>query len=627
MPVVATLRDTLIKDLGKEYESSEKFQDLCFDFGVELEDYEEDPVKQFLAKFKDDDGNPRFSEPSLPNVYRVDVPANRYDLLCTEGLGRALRIFKKIDKHPKYTVIQPPSDKITKIIVQPAVKDVREFVVGAILRDIEFTAESYFSFLELQSKLHFNICRRRTLVSIGTHDLSTIKTPIKYDALPRDTTFRALKEKTEMTVTELFAEYKKRGLKDAPVLEYVPILDGHDKVPFILDANNVVCSLPPIINGDHSKMSRNTKDVFIEITATDRTKAHITLNTMVAMFSEYCKKPFTCEAVQVEYPDGEIEVTPENGMKPIEFKTTVESINRGAGIDLTGKEMVDYLYRMQLDAEEDEKGEVLTVRAPITRSDILHPVDIEEDVAIAFGYNNIKKRLPDCYTIARQQPVNKLSDLLRIGCTEASFTEVLNWVILTRDENFANMRRKDDGKTAAEIGLSKLGSEYRVCRTSLLPGLLKTVAHNVKGTQLPLRLFEIGDIVLLDDSNEMGARNERRLSAIYAGESSACFEIIHGFLDRMMQLANVKFLESEADERKSDAMYRLEEAHSDTFFPSRQATVLFRAPDAANYVQIGNFGILHPTIINNFSEKARKKSSDLLISALEINIEPLVDLK
>ena len=145
----------------------------------------------------------------MPTLYI----ANRYDLLCMEGLVRALQIFQGINKElPKYSTILPSnkSDIITMRVTQTT-KQIRQYVVGAILRNIEFTEESYNSFIKLQEKLHFNICRRRALVAIGTHDLDTLKPPFLYDArAPKDIKFRALKEEKEMDAVELFKEYNER---------------------------------------------------------------------------------------------------------------------------------------------------------------------------------------------------------------------------------------------------------------------------------------------------------------------------------------------------------------------------------------------------------------------------------
>ena len=165
-----------------------------------------------------------------------------------EGLCRAINIFN--GKPPqRYTLSD--ATNLHRIVVESAVDDVRPLVMGAVLRDVTFTAESYESFIDLQDKLHQNLARQRTLSSIGTHDLDTIKGPFRYTAkAPEDIKFTALKQTTEMTAPQLMEVYE----KDSFMKQYVPIIKNKPRYPLILDADNVVCSLPPIINGEHSKV-------------------------------------------------------------------------------------------------------------------------------------------------------------------------------------------------------------------------------------------------------------------------------------------------------------------------------------------------------------------------------------
>ena len=72
----------------------------------------------------------------------------------------------------------------------------------------------------------------------------------------------------EFTAVELMEMYS----KDSHLKAYLPIIRDSPVYPVIYDSNNVVLSMPPIINGDHSKISVNTKNVFIECTGTDLTK-------------------------------------------------------------------------------------------------------------------------------------------------------------------------------------------------------------------------------------------------------------------------------------------------------------------------------------------------------------------
>ena len=129
-----------------------------------------------------------------------------------EGLTRSLRIFLGVDKGlPKYKTVIPEKSKQITMRVTNTTQKIRPYVVAAILRNIKFTEESYNSFIKLQEKLHFNICRKRSLVAIGTHDFDTLEGPFLYDARsPKDIKFCALREEKEMTAAELFKEYRER---------------------------------------------------------------------------------------------------------------------------------------------------------------------------------------------------------------------------------------------------------------------------------------------------------------------------------------------------------------------------------------------------------------------------------
>jgi len=160
-------------------------------------------------------------------------------------------------------------------------------------------------------------------------------------------------------------------------------------------------SLPPIINGSKSKITLDTTNVFIECTATDLTKANIVLDTVVAMFSEYAAKPFTVEPVLVNFIDENQNIT-KSYVTPQMFTRTecadVEFVNSMIGINVTAQDMVQLCNKIQLaPASLTNDDKTLQITVPPTRSDILHPVDIAEDIGIAYGFNNIVKRVPNLY--------------------------------------------------------------------------------------------------------------------------------------------------------------------------------------------------------------------------------------
>ncbi|XP_074154723.1 phenylalanine--tRNA ligase beta subunit [Sminthopsis crassicaudata] len=589
MPTVSVNRDLLFRALGRTY-TDEEFDELCFEFGLELDEITSE--KEIISK---EQGGERAEGASDVLIYKIDVPANRYDLLCLEGLVRGLQVFKERIKAPRYKRIKPNNGQIQRLIITEETAQVRPYAVAAVLRNIKFSKARYDSFIELQEKLHQNICRKRALVAIGTHDLDTLSGPFTYTARPpSDIKFKALNQTKEHTACELMELYK----TDNHLKHFLHIIENKPLYPVIYDSNGVVLSMPPIINGDHSKITLKTRNVFIECTGTDLTKAKIVLDVIVTMFSEYCEKQFTAEAAEVIYPDGKTYIYPELAYRKEMVKADL--INKQIGISETPASLAKLLTRMYLKSEVIGDGNQIEIEIPPTRADIIHACDIVEDAAIAYGYNNIQMTMPKTYTIANQLPLNKLTELLRYDLAAAGFTEALTFALCSQ-EDIADKLGMDISATKAVHIANPKTAEFQVARTTLLPGLLKTIAANRK-MPLPLRLFEISDVVLKDPSRDVGARNHRHLCAIYYNKNPG-FEIIHGLLDRIMQLLNVPFGE--------DNGYVIKAAEGSAFFPGRCAEVFAKGQS------VGKLGVLHPDVITKFE-------LTMPCSALEINVEPFL---
>lgn len=330
---------------------------------------------------------------------------------------------------PRFRCVEPAGGAARqKLFIQPETAQIRPFAVAAVLRNITFTQASYESFIDLQDKLHQNICRKRSLVAIGTHDLDTLSGPFYYRAkAPKDISFVPLNQTQRMNGAEVMDFYATH----AQLKQYLPIIRDSPVYPIIYDANDVVVSLPPIINSNHSKITLATRNVFIECTATDLTKAKVVLDTLVCMFSGHCADPYTVELVDVIGPDGKTTVAwPE-----LAYRTEIISpvtANSYIGIEESAESITKSLTKMYLNAELTASGEI-SVEIPPTRHDVIHACDIYEDVAISHGYNNIKRTLPRTMHIGRQYPLNKLTEQLREQIAQAGFTEALTFALVCID--------------------------------------------------------------------------------------------------------------------------------------------------------------------------------------------------
>lgn len=592
MPTINVKKELLMQQLGTDY-SDEQFDELCFEFGIELDEVTSEKKMAMKEKATTD------GEESDDVIYKIDLPANRYDLLSLEGLVLALKIFTGKMKPPDFRTI---SSKL-EFSVDEHADAVRPVLLGAVVRGVKFSQDLYKSFIDLQDKIHQTIGRKRTIVSIGTHDLDTIKGPFIYTAIkPNELKFVPLNQSCEYSASELMEVYADSHLKP-----YLPIIKDKPEYPVILDSNKVVLSMPPIINGNVSKITLNTRNVLIEVTATDREKATIALDTLVTTLMA-ASGEFEVETVKITHFDGRTYTTPD--MRYHKEAVDAEYINKSLGIDISADKIADLLTRMSMKANVTAGGGI-EVHVPPTRHDIIHKCDIMEDVGIAYGYDNIRMTLPKSATIASQVPLNKLSDQLRHEVARCGYTEALNFSLCSQDE-LGDMLRRPKAENAVRLENPKT-VEFQVARTCLLAGLLKTLNSNKK-MPLPMRLFELGDVVITSGSSDVGARNERHLAAVYQGKQTSGFETIHGLLDRVMQVMDVKYIGDDVDNRKTACGYYVEASSDEAYLAGRCAAIMYCGK------QIGQMGILHPEVLANFELNHPT-------SALEMTVEEFPFLK
>jgi phenylalanyl-tRNA synthetase beta chain len=526
-------------------------------------------------------------------------------MLCFEGIALNLNIFRGRVEPPNFKIVEPKDAQAQTITVTPDTLKIRPYVAGAVLRNIKFTPERYNSFISLQDKLHQNLARNRTLVAIGTHDLDTVKGPFTYEALPpKDISFKPLNQSKTMNGEELMAFYE----NDKNLGKFLPIIRDSSVYPVIYDSDRVVCSLPPIINGDHSKITLNTTNVFIEMTATDLTKLQIVTDMMVTMFSMYCEEPFTVEPVKIVSEHNDLtRVTP--SLTPRVFDVEIDYLNSCTGLSQTPEQLCKLLSKMSYTSKPSSTdANLLQVIVPPTRADVLHQCDVMEDLAVCYGYNNLPRTSPNrSATVGAPLMVNKLADIIRIETAMAGWSEVMPLILCSHDENFAWLNRKDDGNTVIRLANPKT-AEYQVVRTSLLPGLLKTIREN-KGYGVPIKIFEVADVAFKDESLERKARNERHFAAAWCGKTSG-FEMVHGLLDRVLLMLRTAFVTHEeglagkspdfnvAQNPSKPDGYWIEELNEETFFAGHAAAVYLRL--GGKEQRIGEFGILHPTVLEKF---------------------------
>lgn len=508
-------------------------------------------------------------------VYKVEIPANRYDLLCVEGLAMAIKCYLGLAPPNAFTLINGEAPK-EKMVVKESTSKIRPYVVCGILRGIKFDDKNYNSFISFQDKLHSTVCRNRKFVAIGTHDYDTVKGPFTYEARdPKDIKFKALNQPKETTAVELMELYE----NDLKLKKFLSLIKDSPVYPAIYDANGILLSMPPIINGDHSKITLTTKNVLIECTALDETKASTVLNEVICAFSQYATPAFSAEAVAVTYAD-RTEIYPK--LQSWTLDVDLPYIHRITGCPkMTIANCVDLLKKMNL-ASTVVSESLLKVTVPPHRSDILHKCDVAEDIAVAYGFNNLGSELPKVMgTSGKLLSITKLSNELRKVCVGAKYNECLTLCLTSKVDNFQSMNRKPEPCVELANPISK---ECDIARTSLLPGLLKCLKSNLD-VKLPIRLFEIGDVILIDPNTETGTRNNKRLAALYCDNVSR-FAHVHGLLDYIMTKLGIQ--------PDGENGYQRKIGTDPAFLSNEQMEIIHKKNN------IGIMGIIHPIVLAAF---------------------------
>ncbi len=545
MAVIKLSLKELREFLGFEIEREELLQRLPL-IGCDIEGYDEDYIY-------------------------VEFFPNRPDLYSVEGVARALRSFFGIEKGLKEYKLLPPR---TYLEVDESVEEIRPFVVSCEVEGVKLSHELIQSLMELQEDLHWVLGRDRKKVSIGVHDSSRVKAPFRYTAL-RDNEIRfvPLGMDEEMSPSEILEKHPKGKA-------YAHIISGYDRYPFILDSEGKVLSLPPIINGELTRVNEETERLFVDITGTDFELISKALNILTTAFLE---RGFKVYQVEVRYKDKTI-VTPD--YTPEEKELSLDYVNTILGLSLSGEEAVEALEKMGYSASFSEGS--LKVKIPAYRSDIFHLIDIVEDVAIGYGYENFKAELPEIATTGEENTIEVRSGKLRKLLLGYGLTEIMSLMLSNEKENFENMLIKGEAVTIK----NPISEEHTIVRTSLLPSLLNVLRIN-KHHELPQKIFEIGDVARVDRELPEGARAERHLAVVYI-HPKAGFTEIKSVAEALM--------------RDLDINYELKAFDHGSFIPGRCAEIVVEGKT------LGYFGELHPEVITAFE-------LEYPVVALEINLE------
>jgi len=490
-------------------------------------------------------------ERSDEETLAVEFFPNRPDLYSIEGVARALRGFLGIEKGLKDYRARKGE---WKVFVEEKVLAVRPRIVGCVVRDLRISDEVIRSLMEVQEDLHWTIGRNRRRMAIGVHDLSKIHFPLKYTAVGRDFSFIPLDFASEMSVEEILKEHPKGK-------EYGFILEGKSAYPMIVDAKGEAISFPPIINAEKTRVTEKTRDLFIDVTGFDE-YADRALKIVACMLSD---RGGSIESIEVVYPD-RVEETPELEAKKISVrKSEIFSL---LGFELSDREIISSLEKMRFGAMVN--GEIVEVLVPPYRADIMHEWDVIEDIAIGYGYEKIMPEYPTTMTLGSEHEWNKVSEVVKEIMLGLGFLEVITFT-LTSERAYKNLRRNAEAWRDYVPLMHPLTVEHTMVRGELLSKLLEVIAVN-KHVELPLKIFEVGDVVF-------ELKNRLRLCACVT-HAKANFAELRSYVQAVMRELGVE--------------WEVKEGSDPAFIEGRQGEIVVRGE------RVGVFGEVHPEVLENF---------------------------
>ena len=463
----------------------------------------------------------------------IEIFPDRPDLLSGETLARAIRPFLHGAKSEPALDVNTGSIQMT---VDPSLEHIRPVILGAVVRNVKTgnTEEEKDGFIkalmEHQEKLHFALGRGRRRASIGVHDLAKIAPPFHVQAVPSSTKFCPLAMTEEMTLDEILSVHPKG-------VDYAHLLEGMDAYPLIYDSNQDVLSFPPIINGSHTTVSHSTKDFFIDVTGWDRRACESSLMLIALQLAE---RGGQIESVEVTGYDGTVEHLPHPA--PIEHRVTQRLLDGLLGRSLTDEEITAAINRMggeyigRMPATEFtsatvtkmsdviEGDSILTIAMPRWRFDILHPVDLVEDVAIGHGYEDLGSDVPKAPLTAVPRTDGHVRRRLRDSLQGLGLMQIQSLTLSNDFDQFEAMRWPPMGEVTRIT--NPITIDHTLLRQYLLPGLFRLMASN-RHHDLPQAVYELGTVVR--DHN-----NSERFAFLIA-EQGGGFAAIRGRIQALLR--------------------------------------------------------------------------------------------
>lgn len=497
---------------------------------------------------------------------RVEYSPNRPDFGTEYGIASALRGILDIETGlPRYNVEKSEF----KVIVSKELKEIRPFVSCVYATSLKLDNEALGQLLSLQEDLHQGIGRKRKKVAIGLHDASRISKTIFYKTVSKEYRFVPLGYDKEMSIDEILK-------KTDQGKEYGTLVNGNH-FPVLEDSSGNTLSMPPIINGSITKLTESTEEIFVDVTGIDHNIGKKVLNIIASTLHEMGGKLYS---VKINY-GRKTELTPD--MRPFRMTYSLRLVERITGLKITKKDAARYLARCRLSL----KGN--TVYVPCYRIDMLHPVDIAEEVCLGYGIDNLKPSYPRPESPGVLNSFENFLESVSNSLAMAGLLEVMCYELMDRKKLIEYFSRKSEQIVSV---MHPKSLEHSLLRDSLIPSLMDVLAKNTK-EEYPQRIFEVGRVFYINS----GEIEESWHAGVALCHSHANYTEAKSYLQSLLSVLVSGKLETIHDEHWA-------------FINGRSASIKI------NGRKIGYLGELKPEALYNFG-------ISIPVAGFEINVQEL----
>ena len=513
--------------------------------------------------------------------------SNRPDLWSCEGIARQIRI-KLQGAASAYPFFKPTPRPKRRIQVMQGLERVRPYIAACTAVGYKMTGEGLAQLVQTQEKLADIFGRKRRTISIGLYRLPQIVFPVTYTLVkPEEVRFTPLGVEEKMSPREILAVHPKG-------LEYGPILAGHDRLPLLMDEEGQVLSLPPIINSrEIGEVRVGDRELFVEVTGTDLPMVLLTLNILAVNLAD---RGATIEAVEVAYPYatelGKTVRTPFNFQKArsIPIKTIEDALGVPLGAERIRQALLAYGY----EASASKDRGAISVKIPPYRNDLMHPLDVVEDVAISRGYGEFTPIMPSQFTVGSLSRLEEMSDRVRDMMVGMGFQEIISNIMASRQELIDRMHLAGSDRDQIVEVENVMTQAYSCLRQWITPSLLRVEAASTRAFY-PHRLFEVGEVAVPDATEETGVRTLMVLGALIA-HANANFSEAHSCLDLLLFYL--------------DRPYTLEPISHPSFLDGRAGRIV------SNGRAVGLIGEMHPEVLEHWQVSMPSVVFELEVDAL-----------